>query len=140
MTIKTSDLVSLGSRAAEAFNDYDVAQKELNDSFGVPYSAAKDNLLRDVTIAESEGLDLSIFAGPESRFKYPAFDTNIVVRIYRKPTPHERLDKLTTKVEKLEKELKLAKLALKHEAEQLIVSGSCDEVTDKVVLAFNRIK
>jgi len=140
MTIKTTDLVSLGSIAAEAFNDFDVAQKELNGSFGVPYNAAKDNLLRDVTIAESEGLDLSIFAGPESRFKYPAFDTNIVVRIYRKPTLHAKLDKLAAKVEKLEQDLKLAKLALKHEAEQLVASGSCDEVTEKIVLAFSRIK
>ena len=140
MTIKTTDLVSLGSIAAEAFNDFDVAQKELNGSFGVPYNAAKDNLLRDVTIAESEGLDLSIFAGSESRFRYPAFDTNIVVRIYRKPTLHARLDKLAAKVEKLEQDLKLAKLALKHEAEQLVASGSCDEVTEKIVLAFSRIK
>ena len=140
MTIKTTDLVSLGSIAAEAFNDFDVAQKELNGSFGVPYNAAKDNLLRDVTIAESEGLDLSIFAGSESRFKYPVFDTNIVVRIYRKPTLHARLDKLAAKVEKLEQDLKLAKLALKHEAEQLVASGSCDEVTEKIVLAFSRIK
>ena len=63
-----------------------------------------------------------------------------MVRIYRKPTLHARLDKLAAKVEKLEQDLKLAKLALKHEAEQLVASGSCDEVTEKIVLAFSRIK
>lgn len=140
MTIKTSDLVSLGSTAAEAFNDFDIAQGQLNEAFGTPYNAAKDNLLRDVTIADSEGLDLGIFAGPDSRFKFPAFDTNIVVRIYKKPTPHAKLDKLSAKVTKLEQELKLAKLDLKHEATRLVVSGECDEVTEKVVLAFSRIK
>jgi len=140
MTIQTTDLVSLGSIAAEAFDDFDTAQTQLNDAFGVPYSAAKDNLLRDITIAESEGLDLSIFAGQDSRFKYASHNTNIVVRIHRKPTPHAKLDKLASKVSKIEQELKLAKMALKHEAEQLVAAGACDELTDKIVLAFTRIK
>lgn len=140
MTIKTSELVSLGAVAAEAFDDFDTAQKQLNDSFGVPYTAAKDNLLRDVTIAESEGVDLRLFSGEESRFRFPTFNTNIVVRIHRKPTQHAKLEKLAAKVTKLESELKLAKMCLKHEAEHLIVAGACDEVTDKIVLAFTRIK
>lgn len=140
MTIKTSDLVSLGSIAAEAFDEFDLAQTQLNESFGVPYNAAKDNLLRDVTIAEDEGLDLSIFSGSESRFRYPAMNTNIVIRVHRKPTGHAKLDKLAAKVAKIEHELKLAKMALKHEAEHLIASGACDQVTDKIVLAFTRIK
>ena len=140
MTIKTSELVSLGSLAAEAFNDFDTAQQELNGSFGAPYNAAKDNLLRDVTIAEAEGLDLRLFSGEESRFRFPNFNTNIVVRIHRKPTQHTKLEKLAAKVSKLESELKLAKLCLKHEAEQLVTAGVCDEITDKIVLAFTRIK
>jgi hypothetical protein len=44
------------------------------------------------------------------------------------------------KVNKLETELKVAKLRLKHEAEQLIAAGDCDEITEKIVLAFTRIK
>ena len=140
MTIQTTDLVSLGSIAAEAFDDFDTAQTQLNDAFGVPYSASKDNLLRDITIAESEGLDLSIFAGQDSRFKYASHNTNIVVRIHKKPSSHTKLDKLAAKVSKIEQELKLAKMALKHEAEQLVAAGSCDELTDKIVLAFTRIK
>lgn len=140
MTIKTSDLVTLGSVAAEAFNEFDVAQTQLNESFGLPYNAAKDNLLRDVTIAEAEGLDLKIFAGSESRFRYPIANTNIVVRVHRKPTAHTKLDKLAAKIARIEQDLKLAKMALKHETEHLIASGSCDEVTDRIVLAFTRIK
>lgn len=140
MTIKTSDLVTLGSVAAEAFDEFDVAHTQLNESFGITYSAAKDNLLRDVTIAESEGLDLSIFSGSESRFRYPAMNTNIVVRVHKKPTEHTKLEKLAAKVAKIERDLKLAKMALKHETEQLIVSGACDELTERIVLAFTRIK
>lgn len=139
MTIKTSDLVSLGAVAAEAFDEFDTAQRQLEGSFGVTYAATKDNLLRDVKIAETEGLDLRIFSGDESRFRYPSFNTNIVVRVHRKPTEHTKLEKLAAKVEKLEQELKLAKLCLKHEAEQLVAAGKCDEVTDKIVLAFTRI-
>lgn len=140
MTIKTSDLVSLGSIAAEAFDEFDTAQTHLNDSFGVPYSAAKDNLLRDVTIAETEGLDLSIFAGSDSRFRFPTSNTNIVIRIHKKPTAHTKLEKLAAKVARCEQDLKLAKMALKHETEHLIASGSCDELTDRIVLAFTRMK
>lgn len=139
MTIRTTDLVDLGAIAAEAFDECDTAQKELNEAFGVPYEAAKDNLLRDVRLANDEGLDLSVFSGESSRFKYRQFNTNIVVRISRVPTPHEKLDKLTNKVAKLEQELKVAKMQLKHTAEQLVAAGECDEIVDKIVLAFTRL-
>lgn len=140
MTIRTSDLIDLGQVAAECYNEMDEALTHLNDAFGLPYDAAKDNLLRDVKIAENEGLDLSVFAGENSRFKFPQFNTNIVVRIHRKPTSHSKLDKLVAKVEKLEQELKLAKMQLKHTAEQLVAAQECDEITDKIVLAFSRLK
>lgn len=140
MTIRTTDLVSLASVAADAYNDFDLANQQLQGSFGLPYAAAKDNLLRDVTLAEAQGLDLSVFSGADSRFKFPAVDTNIVIRVHKKPTLHAKLDKLMEKVNKLETELKVAKLRLKHEAEQLIAAGDCDEITEKIVLAFTRIK
>lgn len=138
--IRTTDLVSLGALAAEAYDEFDTAQTELNASFGVTYEAARDNLLRDFKLAESQGLDLSCFQGTESRFKYQASNTNIVVRISRVPTGHSKLTKLATRVEKLEAELKVAKMQLKHTAEQLVACGECDEVTDKISLAFTRLK
>jgi hypothetical protein len=140
MTIKTSDLVSLGERAASAWDECDQALAALNQAFGTPFEAAKDNLLRDITIAESEGIDLSVFSGTDSRFKFPDLRTNIVVRISRKPTPHTKLEKLADKVAKLEQELKVAKLQLKHTAEQLVAQRECDELTDKITLAFTRLK
>lgn len=140
MTIKTSDLVSLGERAASAWDECDQALAALNQSFGTPFEAAKDNLLRDITIAESEGIDLSVFSGTDSRFKFPDLRTNIVVRISRKPTSHTKLEKLADKVAKLEQELKVAKLQLKHTAEQLVTQRECDELTDKITLAFTRLK
>lgn len=140
MTIKTTDLVELGAIAAEAYDECDNALKALNESFGVPYEAAKDNLLRDVTTAESQGVDLSVFSGDNSRFRFPQHNTNIVVRISRIPTPHDKLDKLSAKVSKLEQELKVAKMQLKHAAEALVLTGECDQLTDKIVLAFTRLK
>lgn len=140
MNIKTTGLVELGAIAAEAYDECDTALQQLNDAFGTPYEAAKENLLRDVKLAERQGLDLSAFSGEDSRFKFPEYNTNIVVRISRIPTPHEKLRKLSEKVEKLETELKLAKMQLKHTAQQLIVTGDCDEMTDKIVLAFTRLR
>jgi hypothetical protein len=47
---------------------------------------------------------------------------------------------LADKVSKLEQDLKLAKMQLKHTAQQLVVTGECDEITDKIVLAFSRMR
>jgi hypothetical protein len=140
MNIKTTELVELGSLAAEAYDECDTALKALNDSFGLPYESAKDNLLRDVTLADTQGLDLSVFSGDNSRFKFPKHNTNIVVRISRVPTPHSKLAALAEKVSKLEAELKMAKMRFKHAAEQLVLSGECDERTEKISLAFTRLK
>jgi hypothetical protein len=140
MSIRSSELVKLGELAAETFNEKETAQTALDESFGLPFEASRDNLLRDIQIAESEGLDLSVFSGAESRFKFPIYNTNIVVRISKIPTPHEKLEKLQTKVAKLEQELKLAKMALKHTAEQLVAAHECDELTDRISLAFTRLR
>jgi hypothetical protein len=140
MTIKTTDLVELGAIAAEAYDECDTALKALNESFGAPYEAAKDNLLCDVTAAENAGLDLSVFSGDKSRFRFPEHNTNIVVRISRVPTSHDKLEKLSAKVNKLEQELKVAKMQLKHAAEALVLTGECDQTTEKIVLAFTRLK
>jgi hypothetical protein len=140
MTVTTTELLTLGKLAAESWNDCDVALAQVQDSFGIPFEAAKDNLLRDVTLAESQGIDLTSFSGTNSRFKFPEYGANIVIRVQRKPTPHVKLEKLAAKVAKLEAELKLAKMQLKHTAEQLVQSKECDEVTDKITLAFTRLK
>lgn len=140
MNIKQTELVKLGSLAAQAYDECDTALQQLNESFGTPYEAAKENLLRDVTLADSQGLDLSAFSGSSSRFKFPEHNTNIIIRVSRVPTAHSRLQKLADKVSKLEQDLKLAKMQLKHTAQQLVVTGECDEVTDKIVLAFSRLR
>ena len=137
--ITSNQLYELGLTAAHSFNEYDLGSQALEQSFGVEHKATKSNLLRDITIAEKEGLDLSDFSGSDSRFKFPEFNTNIVVRIYREATPHSKLVKLAEAVEAKEAELKLAKLKLKHATEQLLARGECDLVTDKISLAFTRL-
>jgi hypothetical protein len=140
MNIKTTELVELGALAAEAYDECDTALQQLDSAFGVPYEAAKLNLLKDITLAERQGFDLSVFSGEESQFKFPQHNTNIVIRITRVPTAHDKLRKLTEKVEKLETELKLAKMQLKHTAKQMVITGECDETTEKIVLAFTRLR
>jgi hypothetical protein len=140
MQIKSSDLVKLGAAAADAYDEKDQAQTALDESFGLPFNAARDNLLRDLEIAESQGLDLSLFSGDESRFRFPVSNTHIIVRVSKIPTPHVKLERLQAKVSKLEHELKLAKMALKHTTEQLIASRECDELTDRINLAFTRLR
>lgn len=138
--ITTNHLLDLGTLAAESYDEYDVASQQLEQSFGVTYVAAKDNLLRDIRIAEKEGLDFSVFQGDDSRFKFPDFNAHIVIRVHKQPTAHDKLTKLADKVAKLEQELKLAKTMLKNTAEELIMKGQCDQVTEKITLAFSRLK
>ena len=137
--ITSHHLYDLGRSAAESYNEYDNAQVALEESFGVEHKATKSDLLRDVIIADKEGLDLSVFSGDDSRFKFPEFKTNIVVRYYKEPTTHDKLVKLTNAVKAKEDELKLAKLKLKHATEELIAKGECDEITARISLAFTRL-
>jgi len=137
--ITSHHLYDLGRSAAESYNEYDNAQVALEESFGVEHKATKSDLLRDVIIADKEGLDLSVFSGDDSRFKFPEFNTNIVVRYYKEPTTHDKLVKLANAVKAKEDELKLAKLKLKHATEELIAKGECDEITARISLAFTRL-
>jgi hypothetical protein len=140
MTIKLPSILKLADTAANAWSECDIALVQVNEAFGTPFEAARDNLLADVTQADNEGFDLSLFSGAESKFKFPEYKTNIVVRISRKPTPHDKLQKLADKVADLEQQLKVAKLKLKQQAELLVQTGECDQVTDKISLAFTRLK
>jgi len=140
MTIKLPSILKLADTAASAWSECDVALVQVNEAFGAPFEAARDNLLADVQQAESEGFDLGIFSGAESKFKFPQYKANIIVRVSRKPTPHTKLERLAAKVEDLEQQLKLAKLKLKQQAELLVQSGECDQITDKISLAFTRLK
>lgn len=139
MSITTSSLLKLGTLAAESWNDCDIALTQVEESFGAPYEACRDNLQRDLLIADREHLDLSCFAGDDSRFKFPELNTHIIVRISKKPTSHTRLEKAADRVAKLEQELKIAKLQLKSLTEELVLKNEVDEVTDKITLAFKRL-
>lgn len=140
MTVKLSSLLKLADTAADSWSECDLALAQVNDAFGTPFEAARDNLLSDITQAESEGFDLGVFSGASSKFKFPQYKTNIIVRVSRKPTPHSKLEKLADKVADLEQQLKVAKLKLKQQAELLVQTGECDQVTDKISLAFTRLK
>jgi hypothetical protein len=140
MTIKLPAILKLADTAAGAWSECDQALASVNESFGVPFEAARDNLLADVTQADGEGFDLGLFSGADSKFKFPQYKTNIVVRISRKPTPHSKLQKLADKVSDLEQQLKVAKLKLKQQAELLVQTGECDQLTEKISLAFTRLK
>ena len=140
MTIKLPSILKLADTAANAWSECDIALVQVNEAFGTPFEAARDNLLADVTQADNEGFDLSLFSGAESKFKFPQYKTNIVVRISRKPTPHDKLQKLADKVADLEQQLRVAKLKLKQQADLLVQTGDCDQVTDKISLAFTRLK
>lgn len=138
--LTTQTLINQGRISAERYDECDTALAELNDSFGVAYDSAKSNLNTLLAQADANDIDLSVFQGDDSLFKFPEFKTNIVVRIDRVPTPHQRIAKLDDKIADLELKLKLAKNERKALIEQLILKGQVDLLTDKITAVFRRLK
>jgi hypothetical protein len=134
------NLVQQGRLTAQLYDECDIALSHLNESFGVSYDAARSNLTNDVVKAESSGVNLSLFQGTESLFRFPEYNANIIVRVTKSPTPHAKLEKLDDKIAQIEQKLKLAKLERKQLLEQLKLTFKVDFVTDKINLAFSRIK
>lgn len=133
-------LVKQGRIAAERYDECDVALSALNEGFGRSYDAARNELTGMLVKADASELDLDVFKGADSLFKFEEFRTNIVVRINRVPTPHEKLDKLDDKIVDLEQKLKVLKVQRKALIEQLAIEGKVDMMTDKVTAVFNRLK
>jgi hypothetical protein len=133
-------LIEDAELAAHAWNEFDIATLSCTEAFGLPFHAAKENLIDHLTIAEANKFDLSVFSGPESAFKIPSEGTNIVVRVTRKPTAHLKLKRIDDKIEELEQKLKVAKIERKRLIEQLAVTGDVDMITEKINLAFTRLK
>ena len=139
--ITQTSLVQLGRHAAETYDECDTALTQLNEGFGVAFEAARQNLSDDVNIAACRmGMDLSVFSGKSSLFRYEEFRTNIVVKVTQLPTEHEKLLKVDAKIEQLQNQLAKAKLQRKQLIEMLALDNQIDFTTDKVNLAFTRIK
>jgi hypothetical protein len=138
--VTTQSLVEQGRISAERYDACDNALAELNGSFGTEYEAARSNLTTMLCHADHFGLDLSVFKGDDSLFKFPEFRTNIVVRIDRSPSPHIKLDKINDKIADLERKLKLAKIERDSLIKQLNLTGAVDLVTDKITAVFRRLK
>lgn len=139
--ITQGSLVQLGRHAAETYDECDTALTQLNEGFGVAFEAARQNLSDDVNIAACRmGMDLSVFSGKSSLFRYEEFRTNIVVKVTQLPTEHEKLLKIDAKIEQLQNQLAKAKLQRKQLIEMLALDNQIDFTTDKVNLAFTRIK
>ena len=133
-------LTDLAHTAAGCWDECDHALTALNGTYGAPYDAARTNLTKDLVIAESEGLDLSVFSGKESPFRFEDLKVNIAVRVYRKPSEHPRLAAIDAKIEKAEQDLKILKSKRKALIEELEIRNQINQQTDKIVTAFSRMK
>jgi hypothetical protein len=138
--VTKQSLIEQGRISAERYDSCDTALAQLNEGFGAEYESARSNLTSMLTKADNSGLDLDVFRGDDSLFKFPEFRTNIVVRIDRSPTPHAKIEKLNEKIADLERKLKIAKIERNSLIEQLHITGAIDLVTDKITAVFRRLK
>ena len=138
--VTKQSLIEQGRISAERYDSCDTALAQLNEGFGAEYESARSNLTSMLVKADNSGLDLDVFRGDDSLFKFPEFRTNIVVRIDRSPTPHTKIEKLNEKIADLERKLKIAKIERNSLIEQLHITGAIDLVTDKITAVFRRLK
>ena len=138
INMKTDHLVNKARKAATLWLECDDALSEVEETYGTPWEAARQTLTSALTIADGDGIDLEQYQGPDSLFKFPEMGTMVMVRINRVPVPTDELDRLNIRIEKLERELRLAKNKRKAYIESLKIKAH-DFVTEKITTAFKRI-
>jgi len=136
--MKLNQLIKQARESALLWDDCDKALNEVNDAFGASYEAARDKLNSSLTVADQNGFEMSQLQGDDSAFRFPDLGTLVVVRVSKLPTPHKSLETIEMKIERLERELKLAKTERKHLIERLKINAH-EFVTEKVTTAFKRI-
>jgi len=133
-------LVKRGREAATLWKDCDEALASCNDTFGVPYEAAR-NVLNEslLTSITSEEIDLDHFKGDTNPLRFEDLKVLVVVRPTLLPVPDKKLEELEARIERMELELKLVKAKRKARIEELQLKGH-EFVTEKVTTAFRTIK
>jgi|TARA_A100001035_G_C27653003_1_gene440147 hypothetical protein len=132
------DLRSKAFDTAKLWATCDEALAQVDEAFGTPWQASRDTLNTSLSIADTKGIELEQFQGPDSPFRFPEIGTQVIVRISRLPVPCDELAKIDIRIEKAERELKLLKSKRKSLIEQLKIKG-LEFVTEKVTTAYKRI-
>jgi len=138
INMKTDQLVTKARKAATLWLECDDALSEVEETYGTPWEAARQTLTSALTIADGDGIDLEPYQGPESLFRFPEMGTMVMVRISRVPVPTDELDRINIRIEKLERELQLARNKRKAYIAALKIKAH-DFVTEKISTAFKRI-
>ncbi len=138
INMKTDQLVTKARKAATLWLECDDALSEVEETYGTPWEAARQTLTSALTIADGDGIDLEPYQGPESLFRFPEMGTMVMVRISRVPIPTDELDRINIRIEKLERELQLARNKRKAYIAALKIKAH-DFVTEKISTAFKRI-
>ena len=136
--MKNDQLVTKARKAATLWLECDDALSEVEETYGTPWEAARQTLTSALTIADGDGIDLEPYQGPESLFRFPEMGTMVMVRISRVPVPTDELDRINIRIEKLERELQLARNKRKAYIAALKIKAH-DFVTEKISTAFKRI-
>ena len=136
--MKLPNLIKQARHAATSWLECDDALLQVNESFGQCFEAGRDNLNSQLMVAESSGFEMDQLQGPESAFRFPDLGALVMVKIHRLPVPCSGLEILDTRIEKMEKELKLLKIKRKAMIEKLKLKNH-DFVTSKITTAYKRI-
>ena len=136
MSIKP--LINQARKAAETWSECDEALAQCADAFGQPFEDAREKLNTSLLKADHNECDLTQFQGPESPFRFPDLGALVIVRISKVPTPVKQLETVEARIERIERELKLAKNERKRLLERLTINGH-QFVTEKVTTSFKRI-
>lgn len=136
--MKLEQLIKQARTSVTCWSDCDHALTEVNEAYGSPFEAARDKLNSSLLLAEQNGIEIDQLQGSDSPFRFPDLGAMVVVRISRLPTPNNKIETIDLRIERLERELKLAKNERKRLLQQLKIKGH-EFVTEKITTAFKHI-
>ena len=70
------DLRSKAFDTAKLWATCDEALAQVDEAFGTPWQASRDTLNTSLSIADTKGIELEQFQGPDSPFRFPEIGTN----------------------------------------------------------------
>lgn len=137
--MKLSELIKRGHDTALKWSECDEALVAVNETFGEPYDSARKALHNDLLVATSREVPLDTFKGDNNPLRFEDLKVLVVVKPSLVPAPDKKLEDIDTRIERLERELKLARTERKSIIEKLKIKDH-EFVISQISTQFRHIK
>tara|TARA_R100000734_G_C3272285_1_gene67979 strand:- start:56 stop:469 length:414 start_codon:yes stop_codon:yes gene_type:complete len=137
--MKLSELIKRGHDTALKWSECDEALVAVNETFGEPYDSARKALHNDLLVATSREVPLDTFKGKNNPLRFEDLKVLVVVKPSLIPAPHKKLEDVDARIERLERELKLARADRSSIIDKLKIKNH-EFVISQISTQFRHIK